>query len=155
MLVFFLTFTNTLNSLFCKSKQHFKFLKSSIFYFPNLSKVSLLQKVSKQCCVFVHFWLFSQNNQPTLDWKFKNYWTKRLQKLPRKINVSLSLAKTKLAEKKNGWKLSYQSSEVMHPSICLTNCRKSFFSVTYLEHDFMIANLVRLNLVVLKILETS
>ena len=32
---------------------------------------------------------------------------------------------------------------------------KASFSVTYLEHDFMIANLVRLNLVVLKILETS
>ena len=32
---------------------------------------------------------------------------------------------------------------------------KTSFSVTYLEHDFMIANLVRLNLVVLKILETS
>ena len=32
---------------------------------------------------------------------------------------------------------------------------KAFFLVTYLEHGFMIANLVRLNLVVLKILETS
>ena len=30
----------------------------------------------------------------------KNDWTKRLQKIPRKINVSLSLAETKLAEKK-------------------------------------------------------
>ena len=43
-----------------------------------------------------------------------------------------------------------QSSEAVHASICLINCRKNFFfSVTYLEHDFMIANLVRLNLVVL------
>ena len=30
----------------------------------------------------------------------------------------------------------------------------SFFQLPYLEHDFMIANLVRLNLAVLKILET-
>ena len=58
-----------------------------------LSNVSLLSKVSKQCFAFGHFWLFSQNNQPTLDWKFKNDWTKRLQKLPRKINLSLSFAK--------------------------------------------------------------
>ena len=31
-----LTFINTSNSLFYKSKQHFKFLKSSYFCFPNL-----------------------------------------------------------------------------------------------------------------------
>ena len=88
--------------------------------------MSLLSKVSKQCFVFGHFWLFSQNNQPTLDWKFKNDWTKRLQKIPRKINLSLSLAKRKLAEK-NEWNLSNQSGEVTHASIYLTNCRRSFF----------------------------
>ena len=113
-----------------------------------LSKVSLVSKVSKQCFVFGHFWLFSQNNQPTLDWKFKNDWTKRLQKIPRKINLSLSLAKRKLAEK-NKWNLSKQSGEVTHASIYLTNCRRSFifFQLPYLEHDFMINNLVRLNLI--------
>ena len=112
-----------------------------------LSKVSLVSKVSKQCFVFGHFWLFSQNNQPTLDWKFKNDWTKRLQKIPRKINVSLSLAKRKLAEK-NEWNLSNQSGEVTRASIYLTNCRRSlFFQLPYLEHDFMITNLVRLNLI--------
>ena len=31
----------------------------------------------------------------------------------------------------------------------------SFFQLPYLEHDFMMANLVRLNLAVLKILEIS
>ena len=72
------------------------------------AKVPKVSKVSKQCFVFGHFWLFLQkNNQPTLDWKFKNGWTKRLQKIPRKINLSFSLAKRKLAAKNNG--------------ICLTN----------------------------------
>ena len=76
-------------------------------------------------------WLFSQNNQPTLDWKFKNEWTKRLQKIPRKINLSLSLAKRKLAEK-NEWNLSDQSGEVTHASIYLTNYRRSFIFSSYL-----------------------
>ena len=35
-------------------------------------------------------WLFSQNNRATLHWKLKNYWTKRLQKLPRKCFTFLS-----------------------------------------------------------------
>ena len=96
-----------------------------------LPKVLLVSKVSKQCFLFGHFWLFSQNNQPTLDWKFKNDWTKRLQKLPRKINVSLSLSKRKLAEK-NLWNLSNQSGEVTHASICFKNCRRSFFFSSYL-----------------------
>ena len=33
--------------------------------------------------------------------------------------------------------------------------KASFFQLPYLEHDYMIASLIRLNLVVLKILETS
>ena len=71
-------------------------------------------------------------------------------------NVSLSLAKRKLAER-NERKFSNQSSEVMHASIYLTNHRRSFFffQLPYLEYDFMIANLVRLNLALLKISETS
>ena len=113
-------------------------------------KVSLLSTISKQRYDFGHFWLFSQNNQRTLDWKSKNDWTKRLQKIPRKINGSLSLAKRKLA-KKDEWELSNQSGEVTHASICLTNCRRSFFfQLPYLEHDFVLANLVRLNLIFLK-----
>ena len=112
-----------------------------------LSKVSLLSKLSKQCFVFGHFWLFSQNNQPTLDWKFKNDWNKRLQKIPKKVNVSLSLTKRKLAEK-NEWNLSNQSGEVTHPSIYLTSCKRSlFFQLPYLENHFMITNLVKLNLI--------
>ena len=97
---------------------------------PLLSKVSLVSKISKQCFVFDHYWLFSQNNQPTL-WKFKNDWTKRLQKISRKINLSLSLAKRKLAEK-NEWNLSNQSGEVTHASIYLTSCRRSFIFFSYL-----------------------
>ena len=45
-----------------------------------LSKVSLVSKVSKQCFVSGHFWLFSQNDQPTLNWKFRNDWTKKVAK---------------------------------------------------------------------------
>ena len=96
-----------------------------------LSRVSLLSKVSKKCFVFGHFWLFSQNNQPTLDWKFKNDWSKRLQKIPRKISLSLSLVKRKLTEK-NEWNLSNQSGEVTHPSIYLTNCRGNLIFFSYL-----------------------
>ena len=57
---------------------------------------------------------------------FKNAWTKRMEIIPRKINVSLFSAKRKLAEK-NEWNLSNQSDKVTHASIYLTNCRESFF----------------------------
>ena len=33
--------------------------------------------------VIIYF--FSQNNRPTLDWKFKNDWTKRMQKVVKKM----------------------------------------------------------------------
>ena len=70
------------------------------------------------------------SEQPTNSrLKIQNDWTKRLQKIPRKINVSLSLAKRKLAEK-DEWNLFNQSGEVTRASIYLTNCRRSlFFSV--------------------------
>ena len=50
--------------------------------------------------------------------------------------------------KKNEWNLSNQSGEVTHASMYLKNCRRSFifFQLSYLEHDVMITNLVRLNL---------
>ena len=109
-----------------------------------LCRVGLcLSKVSKQHLVFGHFWLFSQNNQPTLDWKFKNDWTKRLQRSLK--NVSLSLAKRKLAEK-NEWKFFNQSGEsctLPHTSQIKV---ESFLWLHYLENDFMIASLVRLNI---------
>ena len=70
-------------------------------------------------------------------------------------NVSLSLAKRKVAEK-NEWKFSNQSGGVIYASIYLTNHRKSlFFRLAYLEYNFIIANLVRLNVDVLKIFEAS
>ena len=112
--------------------------------------VSVLSKVLRQCFVFGHFWLFSQNNQLTLDWKFRNDWTKRLQKIPREINVSLYLNKRKLAEK-NEWDFSNQSCEVTHASIYLTNCRTSFFffSATFIR-AWLYCNLVRLILILWK-----
>ena len=99
-----------------------------------LSNASLVSKVSKQCFVFCHFWLLSRNNQPTLDWKFKNDWTKRLQKIPRKINLSLSLDKRKLAEKNECSGHRHACFDIPH-------------KLPYLEHDFMITNLVRLGLI--------
>ena len=51
-------------------------------------------------------------------------------------------------EEKNEWNLSNESGEVTRASIYLTNCRRSFifFQLSCSEHDFMINNLVRLNL---------
>ena len=70
-------------------------------------------------------------------------------------NVLRSLAKGKLDEK-NKWKFSYQSGGVIYASLYLTNRRKKLFlRLPYFEYDFMIANIVRLNLAVLKMSETS
>ena len=44
--VFFLTFANIWNSLFCNSKQHFKFFKSSNVCFPNIYVYEHLSKRS-------------------------------------------------------------------------------------------------------------
>ena len=71
-------------------------------------------------------------------------------------NISLSLDKGKLHEKmKSEWKFSNQSGEVMQAFIYLTNCRRSFlfFRLPYLESYFMVPNLVKLNVAVLKLLE--
>ena len=69
-------------SFFCEYKINhcIEFITGQKFlvFFPIEFNVS---KVSKQRLVFDYFWLLSKNNQPTLDWKFKNDWTKRLQKL--------------------------------------------------------------------------
>ena len=66
--------------------------------------------------------------------------------------VSHSLAKRKLAEK-NEWKFSNQPGEVMYASMYLTNCKRSFFFfwLPYFKYHFIIANLVKLNLAVLKV----
>ena len=91
-----------LSSAFANICQNLSFeslLSKVIQKYRRIQKYTKVSKVSKQCFVFGHFSLFSQKNQPNLDWKFKNDWTKRLQKIPRKINLSLSLDKRKLAEK--------------------------------------------------------
>ena len=56
-----------------------------------------ISKVCKQPFVIVYFWIFSQNNQPTLNWKFKNNCIKYCKSCQE--NVLLSLAERKLAEK--------------------------------------------------------
>ena len=105
-----------------------------------------MSRISKQRLVVVNFCLFLQNNQTTLDWKPKMAGLKNCKSCQE--NILLSLAKGKL-DAKNEWKFSNQSGEVMSASIYLTNRR-----FPYLEYDCMIANIFRLNLVVLKISET-
>ena len=68
--------------------------------------------------------------------------------------VSLSLAKGKL-DVKNGSFLINQVSSCMLSYTSQIAEKVSFISVPYLEYDFMIANIVRLNLALLKISETS
>ena len=87
--------------------------------------------------------------------KFKNDWTKSLHKIPRKTNVSLSSAKRKLAEKMNEICLINQVRSRIFPYASQTAEEASFFSylpftffqLPYLEHDLMITNSVRLNLI--------
>ena len=115
-----------------------------------LSKVSLLSNVSKHYFEFVQFWLFSQKNQPTLDWKFRNGWTKKFAKVAKKNKCFTFLSWKKM----NGSCLISQVRSCMLPYASQI-AEKAFFQIPYLEHCFMIANLVRLKLVVRKILETS
>ena len=111
-----------------------------------LSKVSLPSKVSKQCFVLGHFWLFWQNNQPTLDWKFKNDWTKKVAKNTKKNKP----------DEKNEWNLSHRSGEVTRASIYLINCRRSFFfSVTLSRARFYDNQFSKIQFNLLKILEAS
>ena len=60
----------------------------------------------------------------------------------------------KKKKKKNECKFFNQSGEVMYASIYLTNCRKSFFFGSLFK-VYVIANIVRLNLAVPKLSETS
>ena len=126
--------------------------------------VTTIEGIETMFCLWSILIIFTKLFHQLWIKKFKNDWTKSLHKIPRKINVSLSSAKGKLAEKTE-WNLSNQSGEVTHASIYLTNCRRSFFSqsisiylfsvtfhlpffqLPYLEHDLMITNLVRLNLI--------
>ena len=115
------------------------------------SKVSLLSKVWKKCFVFTHSWLFSQNNQPNLDWKFKNDWTKNTKK-----NKSFTfLAKRKLTEKNDGFSLTNQVRSRMLRYTSQIAEEAPFFSVTlfgawFYDNQF---NKTKFNL--LKILEVS
>ena len=74
-------------------------------------------------------------------------------------NVLRSLAKKKKKKnwlkKNNGSFLINQVRSCMFPFTSQIAEEASFFRLPYLKYDFMIANLVRLNLAVFKILETS
>ena len=61
-------------------------------------------------------------------------------------NVSRSLAKKNWLKKINGSFLINQVKSCMLPYSSQTAEKASFFRLPYLNYDFMIANLVRLNL---------
>ena len=116
---------------FYKSKQHFKFFKSSYFCFPNLYLCEYLSKPFIRITTVKGVTTIEVIETMFCLWSFLIIFTKQptnsgFSKMPRKINLLLSLAKRKLAEK-NEWNLSNQSGEVTHASIYLTNCRRSFF----------------------------
>ena len=66
-----------------------------------------------------------------------------MQKIPREVNVSLSLAKRKLAEK-NECLITHVRSR-MFPYTSQIVEEASFFQLSYSEHDFTITNLVGLS----------
>ena len=93
-------------------------LTIAISYWPKVSSSFLLSrsyiKGVEITLVFGHLWLNSQNNQsvkhstktinqsnnqPTLDSKLRNNWTKKLQKLPRKWISFLREKKTEIKAK--------------------------------------------------------
>ena len=111
-----------------------------------------ISKVSIQRLVFGHFWLFSQNNQPVLDWKSKNGGLKDWKNCQE--NISLFSTKRKLAGKMNGSFLIDQVRSCMLPYTSQI-VEEDVFRLSYLPYDFMVTNLVRLNIVVLKMSEMS
>ena len=88
--------------------------------------VTNIEGIETMFCLWSTLIMFTKFFHQLWIKKFKNDWTKSLHKLAKKINVSLSSAKRKLAEK-NEWNLSTQSGKVTHASIYLTNCRRRFF----------------------------
>ena len=108
-----------------------EYLSKSFIRITTVKGVTTIEGIETMFCLWSILIIFTKLFHQLWIKKFKNDWTKRLQKIPRKINLSLSLAKRKLAEK-NEWNLSNQSGEVTHASIYLTNCRRSFIFFSYL-----------------------
>ena len=75
-----------------------------------------------QSNVFDHLWLFSQNMQPNLDWKYGNYRTERLKNATKKIFHLPWLRKN--PDEKNKRTFSNQSGDVIQTSISFTNYRR-------------------------------
>ena len=70
----------------------FSYLSKPFIRITTAKGVTTVEGIETMFCLLSFLITFTK--QPiNLDWKFKNDWTKRLQKVPRKINVSLSLAK--------------------------------------------------------------
>lgn len=98
---------------------HFWLLHFQLWHFPLV--LTCRKQVSKQRPVVGHFWLFSQNIQTNLDWKYRSGKTKRLQNVDKKI-IYLPWLKENSVEK-NDQKFSNQSGDVLQTSIHFTNYR--------------------------------
>ena len=125
--------------------------------------VTTMEAIETMFCLWSILIIFTKLFPQLWIKNFKNAWTKRMEIIPRKINVSLFSAKRKLAEK-NEWNLSNRSGEVMHASIYLTNCRESFFfqlppiylfSVTLFRAWFYDNQFNKIKFNLLKILEAT
>ena len=106
----------------------FLYFRFIVFSTVTLSIGSFMSEVSKQHPVFGYFILFSQNIQPDLDWKYRNYMTRRLKKLPRKYSTFLGQRKLWV---KNKEKFSGQLVDVMPTSIYFTIYRSCCSQVFY------------------------
>ena len=106
----------------------FLYFRFFLFSIVTLSIGSFMSEVSKQRTVFGYFILFSQNIQPDLDWKYRNYMTRRLKKLPRKYSTFLGQGKL---QGKNKKKFSDLVVDVMPTSIYFTIYRSCCSQVSY------------------------
>ena len=86
-----------------------------------------MSQVSKQLPVLGYFWLISANEQPNLNWEWRNGWTKRLKKVAKKI-FDLQQLKGKCM-KKIERKFSNQSGDVILTSIYFAKYRTNFSEV--------------------------
>ena len=132
-----------------------EYLSKPFILINTVKGATSIEVIETMFCLWSFLIIFSKQTT-SVDWKFKNDWTKRLRKIPRKISLSPSLPKRKLAEK-NEWNLSNQSGEVTHASIYLRNCRITFifFSVTLFRAWFYDNQSSKIKFNLLKIWETS
>ena len=112
--------------------------------------VTTIEVIEAMFCLWSFLIIFTK--QPTNSGLKSQKWLDWLQKIPRKINVSLSLTKRKLAEKMNGICLINQVRSRMLP---YTSKIAEFFSVTLFRAWFYDKQFSKIKFNLLKILEAS